>query len=492
MTVRPGTVYLVGAGPGDPGLITVRGQELLRRADVVLHDRLVMSSLLLEAPPTAELIDVGKEAIGHASRQTDINTELIAHARAGRVVVRLKGGDPFVFGRGWEELETCRAAGVPCEVVPGISSAIAGPAAAGIPVTCRGVASSVAVSAAPMVSDDALRALRHVDTQVFLMGVATMPTLAARLVANGHDPRTPCAVVERATMPGQRSIRATLATLAAEVQAAQLRAPAVLVVGPTAHYGRTASGVLSGRRVLVTRPTHAASTLIDGLRHRGAEVMHTPLIQLRYVTPDSGWRARLQASDWLVFTSRHAVRGFRLAVAQEGGDTRWLARKRLAVIGPIAAKELMAWGLHADLQAPEAREHALIDALMRQVRPPRHVFFPCGSLSAESLPNAIGSHGVQVSSLVVYRTDTLPLDAQSAAAICEGMDAILLASPTAARALALSQRAYPPLDVSNTPIVCLGQRTAAVCHAEQWRRVHVAETHSDEGTIDTLCRVLNG
>jgi uroporphyrin-III C-methyltransferase len=149
MTVRPGTVYLVGAGPGDPGLITVRGQELLRRADVVLHDRLVLQSLLLEAPPTAELIDVGKEAVGHASRQADINAALVAQARAGRVVVRLKGGDPFVFGRGWEELEACRAAGVPCEVIPGLSSAIAGPAAAGIPVTCRGVASSVAVSAAP-------------------------------------------------------------------------------------------------------------------------------------------------------------------------------------------------------------------------------------------------------------------------------------------------------------------------------------------------------
>jgi uroporphyrinogen III methyltransferase / synthase len=490
MTVRPGTVYLVGAGPGDPGLITVRGQELLRRADVVLHDRLVLQSLLLEAPPTAELIDVGKEAVGHASRQADINAALVAQARAGRVVVRLKGGDPFVFGRGWEELEACRAAGVPCEVIPGLSSAIAGPAAAGIPVTCRGVASSVAVSAAPMVSDEALRALRHVDTQVFLMGVATMPALAARLVANGHSARTPCAVVERATMPGQHSVHATLATLAAEVQAAQLRAPAVLVVGPTAHFGRSASGVLSGRRVLVTRPTHAASALIDGLRQRGAEIIHAPLIQLRHVTPAPGWQTHLQAADWLVFTSRHAVRGFRLEVSRAGGDARWLARKRLAVIGPIAATELAAWGLHADLQAPEAREHALLEAIMRQSCPPRHVFFPCGSLSAESLPSALVDRGVQVSPLVVYRTEPLPLDAHSAAAVSEGLDAILLASPTAARALALSQRAHPPLDVSNTPIVCLGQRTAAVCHAEQWRRVHVAGTHTDEGTIDTLCRVL--
>lgn len=490
MTVRPGTVYLVGAGPGDPGLITVRGQELLRRADVVLYDRLVLDSLLLEASPTAELIDVGKEAVGHASRQADINVALVAQALAGRVVVRLKGGDPFVFGRGWEELEACRAAGVPCEVIPGLSSAIAGPAAAGIPVTCRGVASSVTVSAAPMVSDEALRAFRHVDTQVFLMGVATMPALAARLVANGHSARTPCAIVERATMPGQRSVQATLATLAAEVQAAHLRAPAVLVVGPTAHFGRSANGQLSGRRVLVTRPTHAASALIDGLRQHGAEVMHTPLIQLRHVTPDLEWQSRLQGSDWLVFTSRHAVRGFRQAVSRAGGDARWLARKRLAVIGPIAARELAAWGLHADLQAPEAREHSLVDALLNHTFPPRHVFFPCGSLSADTLALTLSSHGVQVSPLIVYRTDTLPLDAQSAAAVCEGVDAILLASPTAARALALSQRAHPPLDVSNTPIVCLGQRTASVCHDERWRQVHVADTHSDEGTIDTLCRVL--
>lgn len=490
MTVRPGTVYLVGAGPGDPGLITVRGQELLRRADVVLHDRLVLASLLLEASPHARVLDVGKDAVGHSARQADINHAIIAEARAGHVVVRLKGGDPYVFGRGWEELEACRAAGISCEVVPGLSSALAAPAAAGIPVTCRGVASSVAVSAAPMLGDDELRALSHVDTRVFLMGVATMPSLAARMVANGHDPRTPCAVVERATMPGQRTVHATLATLAAEVKAAKLRAPAVLVVGPTAHYGYAAHGALTGRRVLVTRPTHAASELMDGLRLLGADVIHSPLIQLRYATAREPWMERFESCDWVAFTSRHGVRGFQLAVEQAGGDLRWLAHKRIAAIGPIAASELRTWGIRADLVAPAAREASLVDALLDQQATPRHVFHPGGSLSSNSFAEALSAHGVRVSTLPVYVTHPTPLDEDTAAALREGVDAILLASPTAARALAMSLRQHPALDISHTALVCLGLRTASTCRDYGWRHAHVAARHSDAGMIETLADIL--
>jgi uroporphyrinogen III methyltransferase/synthase len=483
-------VYLVGAGPGDPGLITVRGQELLRRADVVLHDRLVLSSLLMEASPHARVLDVGKDAVGHSSRQAGINAALVSEARAGHVVVRLKGGDPYVFGRGWEELEACRAAGVACEVVPGLSSAIAAPAAAGIPITCRGVASSVAVSAAPMLGDDELRALSHVDTRVFLMGVATMPSLAARLVANGHDARTPCAVVERATMPGQRTVYATLATLAAEVQAAKLRAPAVLVVGPTAHYGHAAHGPLAGRRVVVTRPTHAASALIDGLRLLGADVLHSPLIQLRYAVPSEPWTERFTRCDWVVFTSRHGVRGFRLAVDSAGGDVRWLANKRIAAIGPIAATELRAWGIEADLVAPAAREASLVEAIMDHAELPRHVFHPGGTLGTDTFADALATHGVRVSPLAVYSTLPIPLDEVTAAAVHEGVDAILLASPTAVRALAMSLRQHPALDIGGTVLVCLGQRTARSCHDHGWRHVHVAAQHNDGGMIETLAGVF--
>lgn len=245
MTVRVGCVYLVGAGPGHRDLITVRGLKLLQRADVVLYDRLVLDTLLMEASPLAELIDVGKSAIGESSKQQAINALLVAHARAGRMVVRLKGGDPFLFGRGWEELEACDAEGIPCEVIPGVSSALAAPAAAGIPVTCRGVASSVAITAAPALTDANAQALTHVDTNVFLMGVATMAMVAARLIANGHAPTTPCAVIERATMPGQRVVRATLACVGQRISEARIESPAVLVVGQVAALQRTGNQLLS-------------------------------------------------------------------------------------------------------------------------------------------------------------------------------------------------------------------------------------------------------
>lgn len=240
----PGAVHLVGAGPGDPGLITVRGLELLRRADVVVHDRLVGPELLREARPGAELVDVGKGA-GHAALpQEEIDRLLVEQARRGRLVVRLKGGDPFVFGRGSEELEACRRAGVPAAVVPGVSSAIAGPAAAGIPVTARGIARSFAVvtahRAGPEPETAEVAGLAAVDTLVVLMGRASLDDFARRLIAAGRDPDTPAACIQRATTPAQRVTRATLATIAAAAERDGLEAPVVTVIGEVAGMGAEA------------------------------------------------------------------------------------------------------------------------------------------------------------------------------------------------------------------------------------------------------------
>ena len=235
-----GSVHLVGGGPGDPGLITARGLELLRRAEVVVHDRLVGPALLQETRPGAELVDVGKGR-GHAAlAQDEINRLLVERARAGRLVVRLKGGDPFVFGRGSEELEACRAGGVPCEVVPGVSSAIAGPAAAGIPVTARGIARSFAVvtahQAGPIPATD-LAPLAGVDTIVVLMGRSGLPELAAGLIGAGRDPATPAACIQSATTPAQRVTIATLATIAEAAERDGLEAPMVTVIGEVARMG---------------------------------------------------------------------------------------------------------------------------------------------------------------------------------------------------------------------------------------------------------------
>ncbi|HEX2217840.1 MAG TPA: uroporphyrinogen-III C-methyltransferase, partial [Gemmatimonadales bacterium] len=237
--VVTGKVHLVGGGPGDPGLITARGLELLRRADVVVHDRLVAPALLDEAPPGAELVDVGKGR-GHAAlSQGEINRLLVERAAAGRDVVRLKGGDPFVFGRGSEELEACRDAGVPCEVVPGVSSAIAGPAAAGIPVTCRGVARSFAVVTGHQAGDGAadLSPLAAVDTLVVLMGRSSLPVFTAQLIAAGREAGTPAACIQSATTPAQRVTVATLGTIASAAERDGLEAPLVTVIGEVATMG---------------------------------------------------------------------------------------------------------------------------------------------------------------------------------------------------------------------------------------------------------------
>ncbi len=232
-----GTVHLVGGGPGDPGLITARGLELLRRADVVVHDRLIGPELLHEAWAGAELVDVGKGAGLSPLSQEEINDLLVDRARSGREVVRLKGGDPFVFGRGSEELAACRAAGVRCEVVPGVTSAIAGPAAAGIPVTARGIARSFAVVTAHQAGERGehdVAPLAGVDTIVVLMGRASLPAFTARLIAAGRDPGTPAACIQSATTPAQRVTRATLATIAGAAERDGLEAPVVTIIGAVA------------------------------------------------------------------------------------------------------------------------------------------------------------------------------------------------------------------------------------------------------------------
>jgi uroporphyrin-III C-methyltransferase len=271
-----GIVYLVGAGPGDPELMTVRGLACLRRAEVVVHDRLVSREVLAEAPPAAERIDVGKEPGHHRARQEEIHGLLIHHARAGRVVVRLKGGDPFVFGRGAEEALACAAAGVAWEVVPGISSALAVPAQAGIPVTHREVSGSFAVVTGHCVCGDRVdwEALARVDTLLVLMGLARLPEIAARLIAHGRAPETPAAVISQGTLPDERTVVALLGRLAAAVDRAGLASPAVIVVGEVVRLReRLRPAVRAERRPAARGPRRAR----PGSRRRGVPALSPPL-----------------------------------------------------------------------------------------------------------------------------------------------------------------------------------------------------------------------
>ena len=488
MKPEAGRVWLVGAGPGDPGLLTVRGRELLQAADVVLFDRLGGSEMLHLVRTDAELIDVSKTPGGPTVPQESINAMLVEHAEAGRLVVRLKGGDPFVYGRGAEEIDACRAAGIPCEVVPGLTSALAGPSAAGIPVTLRGVARTLSI-ATPVTGigeheqPPDYTALARTDTAVFLMGVGKIAEVAAGLLGAGRDPATPAAIIERATLPDQRVTRTTLGSMASDAERRGVRPPAVLVVGETAALAvetDPAAGPLAGKRVLITRPATANARLAEALRERGAEPVRVPLIEIRLRDPD-GWSGDLGPAEWLVFTSLHGVRGFWDALRARGLDARAVGDRRIACVGPRTARELRQFGLHADLVPEEHRAAALIESLAERIRPGTPVLFPCGTLALEETTDGLTRLGASVERLVVYETLDRSPTAAERAELERGFDAVLFYAPSGVRsAVALG------LDCSDAVVGCIGPTTARAAEDAGYRVDLVPEAYSDAGLIRAL------
>ena len=366
------TVYLVGAGPGDPGLLTVRADEVLRRADVVVYDRLSVEALLDLAPTTAERISVGKAPGRVTMPQADINALLVERGRTGATVVRLKGGDPFVFARGGEEAAALAEAGVPFEIVPGITSAIAVPAYAGIPVTLRHSSTSFTVITGhedPAAGADGSvdwRAVAQVGgTIVILMGVARIARIAEELIAGGLDPATPVAAVRWGTRPEQQTVRATLATIGAE----SLGTPSVIVVGEVAAVDLAwfERRPLFGKRVVVTRTRQQASTLSRALREAGAEPIEVPVIEI--ADPADGGAAlrdavtRLGTYDWVVVTSPNGAARLLAALDEAGLDARAFGAARVAAIGPATAAALASGGIRADLVPEQYVAESLLDAM---------------------------------------------------------------------------------------------------------------------------------
>ncbi len=481
-----GGVWLVGAGPGDPGLITRAGLAALRRADVVVHDALAPRPLLREAPPAAELIDAGKRAGAHAMSQRDIEALLIARARAGARVVRLKGGDPFVFGRGGEELRACRAAGVPCAVVPGVSSALAAPAFAGIPLTHRGAASAFMV----LNGRDARagganwRAAAAVDTLVLLMGAATLADCAARLLAEGRAPGTPAAAVRWGTRADQRTVRGTLGDIAARVAAEGLDAPLVTVVGEVAALAAELAwfepGPLAGRRVAVTRARVQASALAERLEAAGALVVEAPAIELRPAPPAVLREAVDAPAAWWVFTSANGVAAAMEALAAQGLDARALAGRRLAAIGEATAAALAERGLRADF----VPAHATAGALARlPAAPGEAVALFQSALAEPDLAEALAARGLEVRAVAAYENRPAPLDPARLAELREA-EAVVFASSSSARALrlALGAHAHAPRGA----LVSIGPRTSAAVR-DCFGRV---DREAAAPTLDGLARAV--
>ena len=367
-----GHVYLIGAGPGDPGLLTIRGKEILERADVVVYDRLVSPAILGMCNSKAKMVDVGKMPTHHKVKQSEINKLLVQFAQEypQGIVARLKGGDPFVFGRGGEEALELVEAGVDFDVVPGITSAISVPAYAGIPVSHRGIATSFHIITGhernvilePQATESIhsqqepvgldFSALAHCPgTLIFLMGIANMDFIAKRLMECGKDPKTPLAFIEKGTTPYQRTVMATLETAGETIVRENVTAPAITIMGGVVELGKTLAWKknlpLSGKRLVVTRAAKQASGITARLTALGAEVIETPMIETRAVEGSFNW-ADLANFDILAFTSTNGVESFFTQLLASGNDIRVLAGKKIASVGKITEKKLLEYGIRCD------------------------------------------------------------------------------------------------------------------------------------------------
>lgn len=431
------TVYLVGAGPGDPGLMTARALELIAAADVIVHDRLIPATALDGARDDALRYYVGKEGGGPSVTQEEIGGLLLEHGAAGREVVRLKGGDPFVFGRGGEEAELLREAGVAFEVVPGITAGVAATAYAGIPVTHRDAASAVAFITGHENPDKSESALdwsalaAFPGTLVVYMGVAQLASIARRLIDGGRPATEPAAVIERGTLPGQRVVTGTLETIAEVAAAEQIRAPAISLFGPVAGLRRNLAWFearpLHGRTIAVTRARAQASGLAARLRALGAEVVEAPAIRISAV---DGPAPDVSGYDLVCLTSPNGVALLFERLAGAGRDARALAGARVAAIGPGTARALAAHGIVADVIPEEFVAEGLVAALADV--PVSRALIARAAEARDVLPDALRERGAQVDVVVLYETVSEPLsDAQQRAVA--GADYVTFTSSSTVR-----------------------------------------------------------
>jgi uroporphyrinogen III methyltransferase/synthase len=488
-----GIVYLVGAGPGDPGLLTARALELIADADVILYDRLIPATSLDGARADAELVYVGKEGRGPSMPQEQIDRLLVEHGRAGRRVVRLKGGDPFVFGRGGEEALILREAGIAFEVVPGVTAGVAAPAYAGIPVTHRDRSSAVALitghedPAKPESAIDWPALAGFPGTLVFYMGVRQLPRIAEQLIGGGRPADEPVAVIERGTLPGQRTVVATLATIAEVAVAEAIRPPSITVVGRVAELREEGlrwfeERPLAGRSVAVTRARTQASGLAKRLRALGAEVVETPAIR---IVPVEGPPVDPRGYDLVCLTSPTAVHALFERLAGGGLDARALHGAHVAAIGPGTARALRDHGVIADVVPEQFVAESLVEALADV--PVARALIARARVARDVLPDALRARGAEVDVVELYETVAEQLsEAQLAAA--RAADYVTFTSSSTVRFLLDAGGGPGPDGVlgDGARLVSIGPATSTTLR-EHGLTPHVeAERHDVDGLIAAL------
>ncbi|MCY4581623.1 MAG: uroporphyrinogen-III C-methyltransferase [Chloroflexi bacterium] len=497
-----GAVYLVGAGPGDPGLITKRGAELLQEADVVVYDRLV-SPALLALSRHADLIYVGKEPETPGEFQSFINQQLAAHARDGKTVVRLKGGDPFVFGRGGEEAMALAEAGVRFEVVPGVTSAIAVPAYAGVPVTHRDIAAAFTVvtgSEDPAKPDPQVdwRALARVGgTLVVLMGWRSLPAIVQTLIGEGRSPETPVSVTQWGTLPNQRTVSGTLADIVGRGEAEGITSPVVTVIGETVAlrpamrwFDRTP---LFGKRVLVTRSRTQAGSLSAMLTAQGADAVELPTIAVEPLPDTSALDAALadlESFDWVIFTSTNGVDAVFRRLAAAGRDARAFSHASVAAIGPATAAALAARGITADLMPAAYTSRSVASSFAALEVGGARMLLPRADIAPPMLPDGLRQMGAFVTDVSAYRT-AVPQEAATAAreTLASGtIDAVTFTSSSTVRNLVglLGNAAL----INESKVVSIGPVTSKTASELGVRVDREAAEHTVRGVAEAVLEVL--
>lgn len=500
-------VYLIGAGPGDPGLITVRGVECLGRADVVVYDYLANPALLRHAKPNAEQIYVGKSAGKHTLSQEEINALLVKLGQAGKVVARLKGGDPLVFGRGGEETEELGKAGIGFEIIPGISSSIAAPCYAGIPVTHRAVATAFMVITG---HEDPTKTETQVDwkqvagffgTRVILMGVERIGEIAGQLMKHGASPNLPVAMVRWGTTAQHRTITGTLATIAGVAAQAEFKPPAVTIIGEVVKLRETLNWFerrpLFGKRVVVTRSRDQASELVRQLTELGADVLEIPTISIqppKNLAPLREAIACIGTYDWLVFTSPNGVDGFFREFYRKHPDIRDLGGLKIAAVGTATAQKVIEHHLAVDLQPEEFTGAALLEAFRKELSCENLKFLlPRGDLADKALARGLEDLGGMVDDLEAYQTVPATDDANGhrARLLAEGADCLTFSSSsTVTNFCALLD---VPALVKRFPqmrVISIGPQTTKAAEEHQLEVVAEADPHTIPGLAATVLKVV--
>lgn len=496
--LQSGKVYLIGAGPGDTGLITMKGIEALKEADVVVYDHLASSSLLNETKDAAEWIDAGKFAGHHRMKQAEIEELLIEKAMEGQTVARLKGGDPFIFGRGGEEALALTAAGIDYEVIPGVSSAYSAPAYAGIPITHRGKASSFHVITGhedPTKENSSLDyeiLAREEGTLVFLMGLSKLHQISERLIANGKDAHTPAAVIASGTTARQRCVTGELGRIAAISEKADIQPPAILVVGDVVNLKGAVDwqqpGPLSGRKILVTATEIIARPLAEYIRRLGGEPVVMSLIGVKRQEMSS-IKAVLTSPGkrWLVFTSRNGVRFFFEQMKKERIDIRILGICRIAVMGAGTRRELENWGCYADLLPEQSCSESLAKALCENVQYDEEICLFRAEEASDVLIKRLREKQYRVVDIPTYRTEIMWKKRELLREMLEDVDAITFCSASAVSAFVQMTAGHDL--VAKT--ICIGPVTAQAAKKAGLHIDKVAEQYDLEGLTEALCAILS-